>query len=414
MRSRASSARSVTATRSAAGARAAPRRRKSSEVESAQLNWRLIGGLAAGLAIVGGLVAELAVLFPSGAVGEPTRRAVAQAVGWTAPLAPLWLLGLGLVGLLKAVRPEFVVPRSRIWGTMLAFLALAGLFHLFVIGGPGSLPRAQSGEGGGLLGLRTGHRPERGPRIDRGWAAAAGSARAWPADRFELRLSQVARLLFSMALLALRAARTWREKRRGQVRINTPEVGGVKGALPARLAGLVRRSKREKQARVSAVPMATPQAVEPPPLAPRLGTETWRLPPVNLFEVGAASEYNPVDAKLRARTIEETLASFNIEARVIEVNHGPTVTQFGIEPAAGVPVRKILALQNDLGLRLGAWPVTVRGAGARKAGHGSGSPEHVGLGGFASRAVGERGGRARRVEPQACSRARRFGPTDGG
>ena len=59
----------------------------------------------------------------------------------------------------------------------------------------------------------------------------------------------------------------------------------------------------------------------------------------------------------RARTIEETLGSFGIEARVVEVNQGPTVTQFGIEPAAGVAVRRILALQNDLGLRLGAWPV---------------------------------------------------------
>jgi S-DNA-T family DNA segregation ATPase FtsK/SpoIIIE len=76
-----------------------------------------------------------------------------------------------------------------------------------------------------------------------------------------------------------------------------------------------------------------------------------------LFESGAAAQVSQVDVRQRARTIEETLASFNIEARVVEVNQGPTVTQFGIEPSPGVAVRRILALQNDLGLRLGAWPV---------------------------------------------------------
>ena len=33
------------------------------------------------------------------------------------------------------------------------------------------------------------------------------------------------------------------------------------------------------------------------------------------------------------KVIEETLASFNVQARVVEVSSGPTVTQFGLEPA---------------------------------------------------------------------------------
>jgi S-DNA-T family DNA segregation ATPase FtsK/SpoIIIE len=52
--------------------------------------------------------------------------------------------------------------------------------------------------------------------------------------------------------------------------------------------------------------------------------------------------------------IEETLQSFNIQARVVEVNSGPTVTQFGLEPGAGVTVNRIMARSNDLALRLGA------------------------------------------------------------
>ena len=98
-------------------------------------------------------------------------------------------------------------------------------------------------------------------------------------------------------------------------------------------------------------------ADEPPLPPPTRGPVAWKLPPINLYEAGSTVELSDADVRLRARTIEETLASFNIEARVVEVNQGPTVTQFGIEPAAGVPVRKILSLQNDIGLRLGAWPV---------------------------------------------------------
>jgi S-DNA-T family DNA segregation ATPase FtsK/SpoIIIE len=34
----------------------------------------------------------------------------------------------------------------------------------------------------------------------------------------------------------------------------------------------------------------------------------------------------------RARLIEEALASYGVEAKVVQVNIGPTVTQFGVEP----------------------------------------------------------------------------------
>ena len=34
----------------------------------------------------------------------------------------------------------------------------------------------------------------------------------------------------------------------------------------------------------------------------------------------------------RARLIEETLASFGAPVNVVEINRGPTITQFGVEP----------------------------------------------------------------------------------
>jgi len=92
----------------------------------------------------------------------------------------------------------------------------------------------------------------------------------------------------------------------------------------------------------------------PSPSAERAST-TWRRPDPNLL--GRATDgasFSPAELKGRARIIEETLESFNIQARVVEVQQGPAITQFGVDPAPGVAVNRIVQRQNDLALRLGA------------------------------------------------------------
>jgi S-DNA-T family DNA segregation ATPase FtsK/SpoIIIE len=56
----------------------------------------------------------------------------------------------------------------------------------------------------------------------------------------------------------------------------------------------------------------------------------------------------------KATLIEETLASFKVDAHVREINPGPAVTQYTLEPGSGVKVRRITELQNDLALALAA------------------------------------------------------------
>ena len=66
--------------------------------------------------------------------------------------------------------------------------------------------------------------------------------------------------------------------------------------------------------------------------------------------------------QLRAQMIEETLTSFGAPGKVVEINHGPTITQFGVEPGfletrsgrTRVRVSKITALADDLALALSA------------------------------------------------------------
>jgi S-DNA-T family DNA segregation ATPase FtsK/SpoIIIE len=56
----------------------------------------------------------------------------------------------------------------------------------------------------------------------------------------------------------------------------------------------------------------------------------------------------------KARRIEATLTNFKVDARVREINPGPAVTQFTLEPGAGTKVKRITELQNDLALALAA------------------------------------------------------------
>jgi S-DNA-T family DNA segregation ATPase FtsK/SpoIIIE len=55
-----------------------------------------------------------------------------------------------------------------------------------------------------------------------------------------------------------------------------------------------------------------------------------------------------------SRKLEETLKSFGVEAKVVEVCKGPTVTRYEVAPGVGVKVSKISSLADDLALNLAA------------------------------------------------------------
>jgi DNA segregation ATPase FtsK/SpoIIIE, S-DNA-T family len=81
----------------------------------------------------------------------------------------------------------------------------------------------------------------------------------------------------------------------------------------------------------------------------------WARPDLTLLDtVTVRKERLHDEIKANIKLIEQTLASFDVEATVIGVNSGPSVTQYELQPGHGVPVRKITALQNDLALALSA------------------------------------------------------------
>jgi S-DNA-T family DNA segregation ATPase FtsK/SpoIIIE len=67
----------------------------------------------------------------------------------------------------------------------------------------------------------------------------------------------------------------------------------------------------------------------------------WELPPLDLLAEAADVEVRPMDNEARSNLIVETLASFGVDARVVSINQGPTVTQFGVEPGWEVKTRTV-------------------------------------------------------------------------
>ena len=58
----------------------------------------------------------------------------------------------------------------------------------------------------------------------------------------------------------------------------------------------------------------------------------WRLPPIDILDVLPEVEFGEADNIRRAKIIEDALGSYGVEAKVVQINAGPTVTQFGVEP----------------------------------------------------------------------------------
>lgn len=81
----------------------------------------------------------------------------------------------------------------------------------------------------------------------------------------------------------------------------------------------------------------------------------YRLPPLSLLQKYRVKTPKPEkNIEERKQLLEQTLSSFGVSARVVEVSQGPSVTRFEVQPASGVKVSAILALANDIALSLAA------------------------------------------------------------
>ncbi|MDV2988600.1 MAG: DNA translocase FtsK [Dehalogenimonas sp.] len=78
-----------------------------------------------------------------------------------------------------------------------------------------------------------------------------------------------------------------------------------------------------------------------------LATDGWRLPPMDILDYTPEIEYGEADNQQRARMIEDALGSYGVEGTVVQINAGPTVTQFGVEPGWDRRIKEIKEKDKD-------------------------------------------------------------------
>ena len=81
--------------------------------------------------------------------------------------------------------------------------------------------------------------------------------------------------------------------------------------------------------------------------------DNYNYPTIDLLEERTnAGSIDEKEIKNKALAIEETLESFGIGSKVVQIDVGPTVTCYELKPQRGVKVSKILNLSDDLALSL--------------------------------------------------------------
>ena len=83
----------------------------------------------------------------------------------------------------------------------------------------------------------------------------------------------------------------------------------------------------------------------------------YSFPTMDLLNINSKLKLKSEDKKdliENANKLEETLSNFGVDAKVVQVTKGPSVTRFELQPSPGVKVSKIVNLQDDIALGLAA------------------------------------------------------------
>lgn len=133
-----------------------------------------------------------------------------------------------------------------------------------------------------------------------------------------------------------------------QVQAAEPQPGQAPGNTTASAAGPTRPGQK-----------ATPALILSNE-APEGPNGQYRLPPLSLL--APAPQQGESDQAFhlhQADLLQRTLRSFGVEAQVVEVSPGPSVTRFELQPGSGVRVSKFTQLADDLALALAAEDIRI-------------------------------------------------------
>ncbi|MBC7263860.1 MAG: DNA translocase FtsK 4TM domain-containing protein [Chloroflexi bacterium] len=310
-----------------------------------------------------------------GTLTERWLHLLEQSFGLGAYLVPFGAGALGFWLFLRGFERQPAIPKQRAFGVILLFVASLALIHLLSFpSDPAKL--AAEGGGGGYLGWFVSE-----TLVDAVGGIGASLVLLLLASTGVILCLGVSTLTVGVALRGAWAQLTnWWHL--AQDRFSRASQPPRDDSVAARVARISERRAPEPGTEgvvteARAVPPVTDETQESMRglLFPRIigGPPEWHLPAIEeIFEESVEHELSQAEIRFKVRVIEETLASFGVPAKVVEVNQGPTVTQFGVEPGfverrdrqgkiqkVKVKVNRISALSKDLSLALAAAPIRI-------------------------------------------------------
>jgi S-DNA-T family DNA segregation ATPase FtsK/SpoIIIE len=340
------------------------------KLEVPQRQQRELAGIAC-LLLTGLLVLAVA-LQTSGSVMHFLHGGLVGLFGW----GVVFVIGATLAAGIELLAPWIeVMTWGRALGIALLAISALGLLHLSAGGSGGSVGRAEGealrglvGTAGSILILAAVFLGAMVLAFDLSFRGTVGALREhYLANRPEPKLPK-----------EKRPAETW-HPRNQVVRSESSEpvlvpIAGIaaptaasppivpaRAVEPAAVAAeaaddeIAPALRRKRSASPEPALSVVPDREESPAVAEDEIQRVWVKPDLTLLDtVTVRKERLHDEIKANIKLIEQTLASFDVQATVIGVNSGPSVTQYELQPGVGVPVRKITALQNDLSLALSA------------------------------------------------------------
>ena len=337
-----------------------PRRRSSAprEVENTTSTaGRVLGFLLAAVS----LLALIGLLSPDGIVAGALGKAFATLFGRPAWLAVIAFIGIGVASLASAWGSRRLLGGTSVLFAVIFLASLSGVIHL----ASGQGPAASGPNGGGLLGRAVGWNVALALGRPGAYVALTiimlGGLVAATRPPSSLRyVGYLGRLVIAALGASTRAGIAALKRLEERSSPLTPRRSKPP-PKPHRVEAQAEEKRWEQapliKVKTSLAPRPSPEGA-PADAGPKKGR--WSLPTVDLLSGPDRPERVPEsEIAENAATIEATLASFDVEAKVIEAVPGPVVTQYCLRPGQGVKVSRISALSSDLALALSAKSIRI-------------------------------------------------------
>lgn len=321
-----------------------------------------------------GLLALLSLLgLHTGPVGLLAAKLQQYAFGAGAFVIPLVF---SIIGFRYIWMRKGIVYSLKFWGLTCLYVVLLALFHHIKVPEgqeilPGSLIAGGGMTGGMLLFLLRKFLGVDGAVVVLTAAAICSAmiAGSWSLNRTLVAAKEKASDGIDSAREALAAAR--------EATDDEDEQTSWSARMPVirRARSFYNQEQDERQttkqplSRVKEPASEAPKQVKPvpqtmadeEPVVAVPSTGVYTLPPLSILKKMPKAKAPKAAKEIseNAQVLLETLASFNVQAKISNTCQGPSVTRYELEPAPGVKVSKIVGLADDIALKLAATGVRI-------------------------------------------------------